>query len=401
MLNARSSIWAALLCAIALAPMAWASLDEDSPLLTSGTRVSPELKMVIVSDSNFYYSNGNEESVNAMIIEPGFRLESNTRRSSLVAGARAEIGVFDYVDQDDYVDSHVFGSYKYRAGTRHRMRLSMARKDDHDDFGRRRTENAVLRDQKLDEYRHLLGDVGYRYGAINATFNLDLGLNYLDREYTTNRELGTQFLDYESVEQVATIHYNISPKTSLLFRAAKRDISYDEVAAGVADRSAVVESFLIGGEWFATGKTSGRVLIGSRERSPDSDQFENHTAVGWSVNVEWKPRATSKLSFTTSRKTDESFLINSSFIDSRSYRLSWNQKWSPLWSSNASFTYKDQRFEDVSREDDIYITSVRGIVRISSEIDLFGEYSFTDRDSSLPARIYDKHVFQVGFQYRR
>ena len=132
-----------------------------------------------------------------------------------------------------------------------------------------------LEDQDLDEFDQNVVNLGYRYGAINALFNVQFDLNYIDREYTTNRDRGTRFLDYDRFEQRATLYYNLSPKTAFLVKLSNREIDYPATPSGSPDRAASERRASIGAEWLATGKTTGRIYVGSMRRDPDSDQFND------------------------------------------------------------------------------------------------------------------------------
>tara|TARA_R100000687_G_scaffold82951_2_gene83930 strand:- start:385 stop:1344 length:960 start_codon:yes stop_codon:yes gene_type:complete len=319
----------------------------------------------------------------------------------LVVGALAEGGFFDSGSEDDYVDSHIYGRYSYRGGTRHRFFLGVAGKDEHDAFGRRRTEGTSLRSQELDEYDQAVGNLSYRYGARDAYFNLELDLNYIDREYTTNRDLGTRFLDHDAFGQAATLYFNASPKTALLFKLGNRDIEYGEVRPGSRDRSANEGRVTVGAEWIASGKTTGRFLVSRVDRDPDSAGFETFSAVGWAANLQWTPRITTTINLTTARETEESFLTNSSFIDTKTISVSWSQQWSRIFSTNVGSTYSDRDFEDINREDDTVAFAVGGTLQVSKTIDVFAKYQYLDRDSTIFQRIYEKNIAQIGFQYRR
>lgn len=373
----------------------------DGMKLAPGTRVVPEISAVFLSDSNFYNSRTDEESVTGSIVSPAVRLESNSRRSQFAAGASAQAGFFDNGDQDDYVDSHLYGRYHYQGGVRHRFSVGLARHNEHDAFGRRRTEGTALRDQDLDEYRENVANVGYKFGATNALINARIDFNYLDREYTTNRDQGTKFLDYDAFEQKASLFYNVSPKTAVVFKFSNRDIEYPETRAGFPNRAATERRASVGFEWLATGKTTGRFFIGGMERDPDSNEFDTFSGLDWGLSMDWSPRPTTTISLATSRETDESFLVNSSFIDKKSAAAGWLQQWSRIFSTTFKMTRTERDFEDVGRTDDTIAAELTGTLQVAKNIQVFTTASYIDRESNFQARIFDKSTFLVGFKYQR
>ena len=236
---------------------------------------------------------------------------------------------------------------------------------------------------------------------INALFNVQFDLNYIDREYTTNRDRGTRFLDYDRFEQRATLYYNLSPKTAFLVKLSNREIDYPATPSGSPDRAASERRASIGAEWLATGKTTGRIYVGSMRRDPDSDQFNDFSSADWGLNLEWSPRATTTINLTATRESDESFILNSSFIDTKRVSLSWNQFWSRVLSSEVAVSGASRDFEDVGRKDDTTYSEIGLNLQVARESHVFAKMIYADRDSNFDVRNYDKTIFQVGFKYQR
>ena len=376
-------------------------VQSEGVKVEPGTRVMPTLSGRVISDSNFYSTSSDEESVTGLIVEPGAVMESNTLRSKLTLAAMGEAGFFDNGSQDNYFDSRIGGDYRYRASTRHRFSGSLYRSNDHDAFGLRRTEGSALRDRSLDEYRVNRAGVGYRFGAYTALINLELSANYVDREYTTNRDEGTRFLDYSATAVTGKTYFNISPKTSLILGATSRDIEYDNTQSGQPEREADERYVFLGAEWNATAKTTGTFSVGSLKREPKATSLEEFSGVAWEAGIEWQPRSTSTFTLDTSRKTDESFLLNSGFVDSRTVEIAWQQQWSVLASTRLGVGQRQQDFEDIGREDDVDF-AVAGIdYRIGRNTDFFAHAKYMERDSTLDIRDYDKAVFQIGIKYQQ
>ena len=365
----------------------------------SGLRAYPSLGVHYIYNSNFFATADDKEFVAGTIVEPAIKLEKRTRRLQLSVAAEAEIVDFDNGSEDDYVDAELASHFQYRAGTRHRFSGSAAYVEGHDAFGLRRTEGLAIADRELDEYYIVRGSLAYRYGAPNSLLNLAYEISYLEREYDTNRELGSRFLDYDYLQHQGTLYWNYSPKTSAILRASRRDIEYPITQAGFPDRTATEDRAGLGLEWLPSGKSSGEFLVGRFRRDPDEQGFKEFSGGFWSLKAEWAPRKTTVLSFISGRETDESFLLNSSVVDTKGATFKWGQQWNSVMGSTLSVGYAERDFEAIARTDDYASASIKLALRVVQQVFIDFEAAYTDRDSTLDVRDYGQAVFIVGFRY--
>jgi hypothetical protein len=365
----------------------------------SGLRAYPSLGVHYIYNSNFFATADDKKFVAGTIVEPAIKLEKKSRRLQLSVAAEAEVADFDNGSEDDYVDAELATNFQYRAGTRHRFSGSAAYTEGHDAFGLRRTEGLPIADRELDEYHIVRGSLAYRYGAPNSLLNAAYEISYLEREYDTNRELGSRFLDYDYLQHRGTLYWNYSPKTSAILRASRRDIEYPITQAGFPDRTATEDRAGLGLEWLPSGKSSGEVLVGRFKRDPDEPGFEEFSGGFWSLKAEWAPQKSTVLSFVSGRETDESFLLNSSVVDTKGATLNWGQEWNSVIASTLSVGYTERDFEAIGRTDDYASASFRLALRVVQQIFIDFNAAYTDRDSTLDVRDYGQAVFSVGFRY--
>lgn len=362
-------------------------------------RLYPDVGVHYITDDNFFSRpKGEEERVSGTLARAGFAVIDQGRRAKIDLGASVEGADFDSGDEDDYVDSKVYGQIDYGRLGRHNFTVRVSRDDGHDPFGRRRTENLPLENRELDEYHENRGRLSYRFGNPAATINLQYEFLYFEKEYETNREEGTRFLDFTHRENRGTLYYNYSAKTAAVVRVSHRDIDYPLTLAGFPTRDASERRALIGLEWQASAKTNGKIFVGAVERDRDAAGFDDFTGVDWDVRIDWAPRQLTTFSFTAGRDAEESFLLNASFIDTRKFAASWRQQWGHRFASTLGAQYLERDFEDLGREDE----SIRGTLdlefAVSRSFSLTARASYYDRDSTEQERKFEKNVFTVGFR---
>lgn len=396
-----------MLSLIRVLPCCFLVIAGSTPLLAQpvgmkvdpGLRLYPSLGVHYIYNSNFFATAEDKEFVAGTIVEPAIKLEKKTRRLQLSVTAEAEAADFDNGSEDDYVDAGLSSQFLYQAGTRHRFSGSAGFDEGHDPFGLRRTEGLAIADRKLDEYHIGRASLAYRYGAPNSLLNVAYEISYLEREYDTNRELGTRFLDYDYLQHQGTLYWNYSPKTSAIVRASRRDIEYPVTQAGFPDRTATEDRAGLGLEWLPSGKSSGEFLVGRFKRDPDDPGFEEFSGGFWAIKAEWAPRKTTTLSLVSGRETNESFLLNSSVVDTKGATLNWDQQWNNVMASTLSVGYTERDFEAIGRTDDYASASFKLALRVVQQLFVDFSAAYTDRDSTLNVRDYGQAVFSVGFRY--
>lgn len=398
---AKPCRYTAFLTAAVLLVGVTASAEEQGALgmkLGSGSRLLLSLDTALTYYDNYYYTPSNEETALGLVVKPAAELaiDRGQLRYSLSAGAEA--GAFDLDgDNDDYLDTAVGGKFEWGPLTRHRFKGGIYRRDDHDPFGTRRTEGTASATAKLDEWRQIGGNLIYRFGAPQAKINLEGEVRTMDRDYNTNTST-TRFLDHDIDSLRGSVFYKISSKTSLVAEVISAEIDYDDVAPGFASRAGDLMRYRVGAIWFATGKTEGDVRIGKVAREFDSGVQRDYSEFDWQVGVTWSPRARDVLRLTTGREPEESYLNAAHIIDNQYVTLSWTHDWTSLLKSRVSYHFDDLDFRGINRQDDVQRLTFGVDYQPSRRWSVFGDLSFSERDSNVAARDFDSTVFMTGIR---
>jgi polysaccharide biosynthesis protein VpsM len=393
-----ATVWGGVMLGGFLSTTRAAESDTYGMKIGAGSRLILSLDTSTRYWSNYYFQEDDETSAFGLVVSPSALLTTDRGALRYQVGASAEAGAVDLEgDADDYVDGQVGGSFEWSPLTRHRLSGGASWRFDHDPFGTRRTEASGLMDRKLDRWEQQGANVVYHFGAPNATLNLETELSAFDREYQTNRD-STQFLDHDITALRGTVFYKISSKTSLLAEVIRAEIDYDNVQSGFPSRAGDLTRYRIGARWLATGKTTGTVKIGRLERNFDSSVQESLDEVDWEVAVLWEPRVRDRISFSTGRETEESYINAARIIDNQFYQLSWTHDWTGLLRSRVTYGFDDLDFRGINRQDDIQKLVLGLEYKPTRHWSLFGDISRRERDSSFVGRDYTDTAVTAGIR---
>jgi hypothetical protein len=101
----------------------------------------------------------------------------------------------------------------------------------------------------------------------------------------------------------------------------------------------------------------------------------------WEVAVLWEPRVRDRISFSTGRETEESYLNAARIIDKQFYQLSWAHDWTGLLRSRVTYGFDDLDFRGINRQDDIQRLVLGLEYKPSRHWSVFGDISRRERDS--------------------
>lgn len=373
--------------------------DQDGDL--GGARVAAGLRTVGYFSDNFYNQPADTTSGYGTLINPVLGILKQSPKLELRGGIEAEYGMFDLPgSQDDYLDGSAQLRFATQATLRNQFRLEGEYKHGHDPFGADRTEDATVRDEDLDEWNRAAGAFHYRYGAPGARLNAELGVGSLSKSYTTNRE-ATEPLSYESTTFDYTLFYNYSAKTAALIDFSRSDFSFDRPLGVVDGRGGELYRARFGMKWLATGKTSGDVRVGYRQRSFDAGT-PDISGVDWEAGIDWAPVPRTMIRVETARSEQESYTVDARVIDIRSARVDGKHNLSSRLRASALLEYMQARFDRAdpatgsTRKDDILTFGIGAEYRLLSKAWAVGNLSTTSRDSSLATREYDRLNAFVG-----
>lgn len=398
----RIPVWLAACAVLASSPALRAQQEgeaHDDPDL-SGPRVNLNLRSVGYYSDNFYNQPSDEASTLGTLVNPEIGFLEESAKLQVMGKLHGEYGVFDLPgSEDDYLDGGARFRLVSQGTASNQVRIGATFDHGHDAFGVNRTEDASARDEDLDRWNQIDGSVHYKYGSAGARLNVELGLRGLDKHYITNRT-ATEVLNYTARTGEYTLYYNYSPKTAALVDFSRTNFSFDRPFGAVDERAGDLYRVRGGVRWQATGKTSGDVRVGWRERTFDngSDDIEG---ADWEATLDWSPVPRTHFAFTTARSEQQSYSDGTRVIDIASYTMNWKYNLTARSRTTVVLERLNVDFDGASRDDNITTGAVGLEHLLRRNLTIVGNLGTISRSSTVYYRDYDRLSAFVGVRLGR
>lgn len=324
-----------IICGNAVAQTA-ASID------LGGFDLFPSFKAEFGHDDNVLRDDTSEIESWKSTIAPELILVNSFGLNQIQAGYRLERGNYFSSQQDNYTD-HLFnllGSFDLNA--RNRFSVEAIYQDDHDDRGTAFTigQGDIL--STPDQFKSTQLDATYSYGALTSKGRVDINIGYGTTDYDVETPI-YQSRDRNTRSVSGTFYYNVMPATDLTLDVIYNNINYDFALDPTAPLDSEEVRTLVGVEWETTAKTTGYFKVGHRRKDFDDGSRANFSGLDWRVGVTWDLRTYSTFDFTTFTTTNETNGVGD-FIDTQTYRLSWNHEWLDRFSTTMRFAYSEDEY---------------------------------------------------------
>lgn len=381
-----SSLAAAV--SVALSTNAWA-IDPQYIKLTDSLTFTPTLKVGERFDDNFRAAEEGEESSWITGITPTFELSAEGRKSAYRLTYSASTDIFHSSHKDDNTDHHLNADAVLRFDARNQLKLNAGYQQVEDTAA---DDRDLTDGQAVENYKYTISTVGglYTYGAESARAQVDLGADYTELRYQNSDRINAEN-EYDTTALHSTFYYRVAPKTRALLEA--RHSNYDYVTN---DRLNSNDIALLGGlTWEATAKTSGSVKIGAEKKRFDDSDLDEESGSMWEVGVKWKPRTYSIFSLETTRELNEGD-DGSSSIQSQAATLGWEHEWFQRLSSKVSYSYADEEYQDIDRDDKIKSFNVALTYEMRRWLDVGVGYIYAENDSTAIGESYERNIYSVS-----
>lgn len=175
-------------------------------------------------------------------------------------------------------------------------------------------------DGELNAFTEKKAGIGYTYGAIDATGNIELGVskgsNRSDNGFNEDQDRDFTRLD-------AGFIYKYSDKTKLTLEI--NTAQYDYTTNDGLDGNNI--AYFIGSRWDITSKTTGFARLGKEFKDfKDSERDKTDLSI-WELSFNWSPKTYSTFTFLTKQRIEEG-LYGADFTDSLTNFVRWNHDWS-------------------------------------------------------------------------
>lgn len=351
---------------------------------------------------NFFYESGDGVDVLGYRARPSIVMARGGTEAQLQLGSYLESTNYDLPSPlRHHLDFGANAAFGWVPLSKHRFDLGTDFVHGHDQSGLVRSQSGdpdFSRSNEPDEWDNTKLNLGYRYGGPGALAVSAISLGHRQREYTNNRSR-TRVLDFVTRTLGYELAYTYTPKTSFLFDVDHSATDYEVFSPVIGSRNGDSISARVGLRWAATGKTSGDVRVGVRSYALDSRARPSSEALTWKINVDWAPTSLAQLKFAAGKAVSETFRDNALFIDTRTVDLSWRQKWSQRFSTQAGVAYVNSNFVGANRKDDNISANVGGDFLLLAGVAVFAGYSYRDRSSNEALRGFDHAEARFGVKW--
>jgi polysaccharide biosynthesis protein VpsM len=347
--------------------------------------IVPMLEVQLGHNDNLTTVNTGEIDSLFTVTKPSVTLVAEKENDAYRFTYIAEDGVYHDSAKDNYTDHTLIGEAILELNSRNHLNLSATYAKDHEDRG---STDAAFGDQ-VTQFTDRRLDGTYRFGAENATINVEVSAFVLDHSYK-NLEATNLSRDRENDGYSGTVFYRISPRTQLLAEARYEDIEYD-LSTSTLDSDET--RYLAGMTWEATAKTSGTVKVGYIEKEFDSSARKDQDGTTWEVGVQWAPKTYSVFELTSSQRYEEADAADDG-RDVESVSLAWNHSWSDRLSSEASVSMSERDYlgTGVSRSDDLDEYRIGLNYEARRWLSLNLGYTYSDNDSNIAVQDWDRNL---------
>lgn len=371
------------------------ALEPASIKTESGVDITPLLESKYEYDNNIFNSSSNEKSSTKLVVKPSVNFQMIDALNTFSMGTYVESGTYFSSSDDNYLDGGFEAATHLEPSSRDRFDFKYEYDFKTEQRGTGVSEGLLNLLDDPSEFREQNADLRYEFGGITSS-RFALLANYQDIRFTNNRNL-TQYRDFDERLLGGQFLYALSALTDLTLDASYTGIRYDLIDESGVTRDSNVKELLVGVRWEATALTTGVAKIGYQNKSFKAFERGDFNGVSWLVEAQWAP-----LSYSTFRLTSQAGAVDpdtfGDYIDQKGVSLGWEHTWSSLVSTSAVYSYTNDDFSGVEREDDSQELVLSVIHNTARWLETSMYYTYQDKDSNLALFKFDKSIVGINFK---
>ncbi len=322
--------------------------QQAEPAVTRGQLSAGAAMDVSVGyDDNVFRSATDERSSWVSRIDPEIFLAFSPSTYDFSFHYSGEYSDYKQAERADYRDHSMQGDASMPFLRRGQLGLTVARHDEHDDFGAGLTEGlpAELLPDEPDRFTSTIYAARAAYGKEESTLRVALEVGRQNQAYKNNLAR-TRFFDREEKYAAGQVGFRVSPKVSLVLDLTTTAIDYDRVERLDSGRDSREHEYRLGVEWQASEVTSVAVSGGYLRK-----HFDDLASSGpvWDVFVDWSPRDGMRFEFGSQRTAEEATTLTAFAIDTTVHSMGWRQVWPRRLVSGVVVSRSDRKFVDGGR----------------------------------------------------
>ncbi|MFT5173117.1 MAG: hypothetical protein ACI8W7_001288 [Gammaproteobacteria bacterium] len=362
-------------------PIAW-GFRGLSLRLTSGLRF----------DDNPFSSDRNEQREVIAVTKPAVYLDAKLGRHDLRLGYEADIERFLALSSENHLNQKISAIGNVDISRRMKSILKSALEtgtDSRGEIGTRLGASGVA-----DRWRQHDAGVEMTLGRRIAKAQIGVQFNVTGQRYLNNNQ---QSRDYDQRNLRLSGRYNLGSKYSIIADLSGAWTDYLDAVSTLDSREYAA---LVGVQWEATAKTSGKVSFGLRHRDLHDPNQQSNGGFTWDASVKWAPKTYSQFTAYSSRTVSEGGFIGTganSVTISDTSGLIWRHGLSERTTLEARVERSLSGAGDGDEDDErmSYGTGLR--YRLNRWVDVFGNWEFRSNSSPTAGSDFEATQFFIGF----
>lgn len=321
----------------------------------------------------------------------------NTENGTFNLEFTNETAKYEGSSEDNYSDNELSFNANLEFTSRHALDFRSLLLDGHDARGTVFGIGNGRNQQDLDTFTSNTNEISYTYGRDDAVGQLIFSYQWASVDYASrvnpNGEDLTARRDRDDTGFDVRFTYELSAKTDMLISYDRVERKYD-IETGLGNTT---DSTLIGLQWEATAKTTGRVLIGEQNTDSTLGGLSFDDTV-WEVELAWSPKSYSTVTLSTSKSASPSLGLGTSNNVSTT-NLDWAHEWNSSLSTNLLIGKQDEDFLGTGISLSTDLLSLSLVYELNDNMRLSVSHDMNDRasNSNLSQFVFDRHVTSLSF----
>jgi hypothetical protein len=356
----------------------------------------PKLELRQIYNDNIYATDTNEEEDSITVIAPSFELRSDWSVHSLRFTGSVDDGNYWDNSAEDYTDYSIATDGRVDITRDVNVVAGAGYKHLHEDRGSP-DNTAAAEPTEYDVVSANLGGFG-RFNRLSA--NLDYNFdyyNYDDQGRGGNLSaVNNDDRDRDSQKLALRVGYEIQQGYDAF---VKGSLNWQDYRSGLDDsgfnRDSDGYEVAVGLKFDLTGVAFGEASIGYLEQEYDDARLPNTDGIGYGLAVTWTPTQLLTVRGNISRTVQETTSAGASGYLASAYGVSAEYEILRNFLANAGFTYTNNDYEGINRDDDLYDLKVGAKYMFNRNFYIGPSYNYKERDSNLTGQDYENNIFML------
>lgn len=339
-----------------------------------------------VNDNLTLTSNKNRPNSSFYTIAPTLVLSSQYGPNQLSLGYQAEATQYSSYSAFNTENQELAASGSHDLDTRFALDWRAAYQNRYDPVGSTDTAGSAKPDRW--EANNLI--VAGRYGAEQATGNIEGEIGAYDKQYLNNRTT-TAGSDYKSINVVGRFLYRVAPATRVLTEYRHTQFDYRLKSTNLDN---VEQRLLVGARWTATAATSGEFKIGylNKDYARERKSFKGTT---WEGGFRWAPLTYSTLDVSLGRGANDSTGFAADYITNNFLSLGWTHNWRSYFNTRLGYNISKSDYVGGNRKDRLNEWVLGASYVVSRWAQVSAEAKIADRNSDIDFYDYRRNILSV------